>query len=325
MNLTSVVGKLALVLTVVWLGMGCSVFRARGPGKTYAATKEPSCAPSLAPPIVDFSVAASFALAGGAYGVHQAVGGAQATSTPPVTTASVIFSAAAATAVFIGSGVFGAVNVGECRDGWRQWAVAKTAMVNEVAAVASQDMSCPVDALSVQGGDFTTPGWVVVGCKQKYLCVMNDRISCQRHDRPRLRKDDYGFRGIAEAVATQTGCDPTPLDVTTTVPKQRSGTAGFRAVLCGRSFDCVAGVNSRNDVVEDETTCTETAESTRRVDSMIVVKRLELETGCPEAQVRVLGQFLIGAESAYRLEACGKTYVCTTAAGKTTCKAALAE
>lgn len=141
-----------------------------------------------------------------------------------------------------------------------------------------------------------------------------------------LEPGEPGFSGIATEVSRQTGCDPRTIVITTTVPKVRRGTAGFRASLCRRDFDCVAGVNRHADVVEDETSCLETMESAEKTVSIAAVDRLSIETGCPIEEITLLGKtaWLQGKETAYRLEACAKVYVCTTdPAGKTECKVAL--
>jgi hypothetical protein len=72
--------------------------------------------------------------------------------------------------------------------------------------------------------------------------------------------------------------------------------------------------------------CLETEESEQRTLRKLVVDRLSLETSCPTQQVSITEQanWTRGTEHAYRLSACGKPYVCTTAAGRTDCKPALA-
>ncbi|MFT3842125.1 MAG: hypothetical protein QM723_34360 [Myxococcaceae bacterium] len=59
----------------------------------------------------------------------------------------------------------------------------------------------------------------------------------------------------------------------------------------------------------------------------VVRDRLSLETGCDGSRISIerKAAWTRGFERAYRLNACGGSYVCTTAPGQTTdCKAALA-
>jgi hypothetical protein len=73
------------------------------------------------------------------------------------------------------------------------------------------------------------------------------------------------------------------------------------------------------------TRCEETRSSTSSVARQVVLDRLSLETGCALTQVSILtsSEWTRGGERSYRMEACGKRYVCTTAPGRTDCKAAL--
>jgi hypothetical protein len=61
---------------------------------------------------------------------------------------------------------------------------------------------------------------------------------------------------------------------------------------------------------------------------MLVVDRLALETGCAVRDIKVVSQasWVNAQERAYRLQACGKVYVCNAAPGRSTaCKAALGQ
>jgi hypothetical protein len=73
-------------------------------------------------------------------------------------------------------------------------------------------------------------------------------------------------------------------------------------------------------------TCQETQRSHAKILVEIVTDRLALETGCDKNRIRIVNktEWVRGSEEAYRLEACGSLYVCTTAAGRTDCKSAMA-
>lgn len=94
----------------------------------------------------------------------------------------------------------------------------------------------------------------------------------------------------------------------------------------GRSFHCVRG-DSGNEYDPLRAICEETAASKEVTTQKIVLDRLALETGCPAEKIKIDDKagWSRGTETAYRMEACGKWYVCTTAAGRTDCKEALAQ
>jgi hypothetical protein len=95
----------------------------------------------------------------------------------------------------------------------------------------------------------------------------------------------------------------------------------YPASGCGREYICEASQRTIR------ATCTETAESEARAVKKLVVDRLALETGCAPANIAIVqeAEWVRGQERAFRLEACGKAYVCTTVPGHaTSCKAALA-
>lgn len=87
---------------------------------------------------------------------------------------------------------------------------------------------------------------------------------------------------------------------------------------CGRQSSC--------DYEGNLLVCEETADSKHRTLKKVVVDRLALETNCPAPGIHVDSEssWSRGDEHAYRMTACGAAYVCTTAAGRTDCKAALA-
>lgn len=111
----------------------------------------------------------------------------------------------------------------------------------------------------------------------------------------------------------------------------RGGMAGshptrWRAVACGREYRCAYYANAEHSGMAARTECEETGRSKQATYQKIVVDRLALETGCPKDQVEIQSQadWSRDTETAFRLSACGKPYVCTTAKGRTDCKAALA-
>ncbi|HOX42954.1 MAG TPA: hypothetical protein PK668_05130 [Myxococcota bacterium] len=102
----------------------------------------------------------------------------------------------------------------------------------------------------------------------------------------------------------------------------------------GGNFDWVARYKGRDYHCEHRcpahvcsSTCKETESSNAETQKKVAIDRLSLETGCAADGIRVLSQseWSSGGEVAYRIEACGKTYVCTQAPGRTECKEALAQ
>jgi hypothetical protein len=125
--------------------------------------------------------------------------------------------------------------------------------------------------------------------------------------------------GVAEEtaidiVAQQTKCAKDGAEVDT-------GSRIWSVNLCDRQFLCRS---SSQAAFPDA--CSETPESTERTAQKISADRLALETSCPSASIHLVetAAWTRGDERAYRFTACGKPYVCTTAAGRTDCKAALA-
>lgn len=122
------------------------------------------------------------------------------------------------------------------------------------------------------------------------------------------------------AVAEKTGCPADQIAVTED-PLPGLGNAS-PASGCGREFSCVTrGLGSYTPWAE----CTETEESRQRTSEAVVKERLSIETGCPAADIKVdrVSDWKVGAEQTYRLVACGKPFVCTLAAARTECHAAL--
>lgn len=96
----------------------------------------------------------------------------------------------------------------------------------------------------------------------------------------------------------------------------------YRAVGCDREWLCGFHTAPTNAYV-----CEESGRSREETMRQIVLDRLALETSCPRAKIEVLSktEWRVGTETAYRLSACDRAFVCTTAAGRVDCKAALGQ
>jgi len=89
---------------------------------------------------------------------------------------------------------------------------------------------------------------------------------------------------------------------------------------CGREFSC--RLDSR---VATAATCVEAPASKERTLRKVVVERVVLDSGCSSVKIVRQTRWRQGSEQAYRLEGCGKAYTCTTAAGRTECRLAIAQ
>lgn len=205
------------------------------------------------------------------------------------------------------------------------------AWVRETAAPV---LACPEKGVEViNDSDAPGFGWTANGCGrsvacqgswEKWRCVplpLPEWMILFAKNKGTLVEGEDGFRGVKAAVAEQTGCTEEPTAVVLE-KRQRGGTATFGVNLCDRQFQCVSAVD-RHANVTDETKCTELAESATRAAKQIAVNRLALETGCAAAKIRVESEGMVGSERAARLDACGKSFVCTTAGGRTECRPAL--
>ena len=133
---------------------------------------------------------------------------------------------------------------------------------------------------------------------------------------------------LKKSTAPDVGCPEDQVVITNYV----QGAAGmypstWTAEGCGREWRCELHVGSAKSGSISRQACTETAASNAETLRQVVLDRLSLETGCAPELVAVVKEadWSRGGEKAYRMTACGKAYVCTTAAGRTDCKAALAE
>lgn len=204
--------------------------------------------------------------------------------------------------------------------------------ITNIGAEAAVILKCGPEKVSVvyARGQYSGFPWVASGCHEKAVCrEVRGRILCYRPPPPLFAYDEVpeGFSGVAVAVSTETGCTAGDAQIVyATTLKERGGTVGFAARLCDRNFDCTSRVNRSADIVE-ESVCMETATSKEHTARKVAFDRLVIETGCPAANVQFVDQseWVAGTERAYRLSACGKPYVCTTAAGRTECRRALAD
>lgn len=86
----------------------------------------------------------------------------------------------------------------------------------------------------------------------------------------------------------------------------------------GRVYKCWFPENRRGEEVD----CEETAESYERTITRIAIDRLALETGCAKEKIKILSrtQWTRGMEQAYRMNACGRIFICTSSPRGTNCK-----
>lgn len=121
------------------------------------------------------------------------------------------------------------------------------------------------------------------------------------------------------------GCDPGKVTIAN-LKQNASGGLVWSASGCNREAVCASEAkNFTWGKTGAGTRCEETSSSTEGMSRQVVQDRLALETGCPAARVSILtsSEWTRGGERSYRMEACAKFYVCTTAPGRTDCKLAL--
>ncbi len=171
--------------------------------------------------------------------------------------------------------------------------------------------------------------WRVTGCGEPVACRSgnDDEILCFE-DPPRLgdyadarrQRAPLGAFFVAAAVQEISGCASDDTRVARTGEKLESE---MTAINCGKTFLCTPTLDSiKREMTIIGAKCIETTASLARGAGASVVEYLELETGCPASSIVVVAATK-GSAPAYRLAGCGKAYVCTTAAGRTECKAAL--
>lgn len=200
-----------------------------------------------------------------------------------------------------------------------------------VKRAATQALACNAkDVFASEWSEVPGYEWTAIGCGRTVVCkggweswTCVPRTPSFMDGKNQLLPGSDGYTGIAADLGTQTGCLEEPV-IWVIKEKERMGYAAFGATICGRQFACASAVSPANDVTE-QTRCTETKESSERTLRKVAADRLALETGCPEKDIRVdeASAWTRGTERAFRMTACGGQYICTTAAGRTDCKAAL--
>ena len=100
--------------------------------------------------------------------------------------------------------------------------------------------------------------------------------------------------------------------------------SAWTAAGCDRIFDCTLLITSGGPFMPTPK-CTEREASKEATTRKVVTERLALETGCSAEQIKIVqaSAWKAGTEQAYRLDACGSPYLCTSAAGRVDCKAAI--
>lgn len=100
---------------------------------------------------------------------------------------------------------------------------------------------------------------------------------------------------------------------------------------CRREAECAwAGSGSTSNLVtgnrDRNMVCEETEVSKARIAETAIKDRLSIETGCDEAQIKVVkrGAWQKAGQSSWRMEACGQPYVCSSGRTGMDCKPALA-
>ncbi len=100
---------------------------------------------------------------------------------------------------------------------------------------------------------------------------------------------------------------------------------------CRREAECAwAGAVSTSRLVTGDPdrrmVCEETEASKARIAEVAIRDRLSMETGCDEAQIKVVkrGAWQKAGQSSWRMEACGQPYVCSSGRTGMDCKPALA-
>ncbi len=228
------------------------------------------------------------------------------------------------------------VSLSGCLGIYRAIAGEENPDITEVRKVAKRDFfqGCPGE-ITIEERDWRREmAWLVTGCSGKASCIRRENEWRCFSNPPKV--SDWGkewlpvgFEAASVVAAQASGCSASEARITMVEEPERSHMGTYSATLCGRSFRCLLSMTRRGEFDLTESKCDETAvESGVGVSesNRTVIGRLALETGCGTDEVEIVGApVTTGAERAIRLVACGKPYVCTTAAGRTNCKAALAD
>lgn len=122
---------------------------------------------------------------------------------------------------------------------------------------------------------------------------------------------------IASRISRDTGCPSAQI----VVGKQTSWAGPLPAKACDRDFFCFIRSAGYSSWAE----CEETASSKAAISEKVVAERLSLETGCPKAKVHVAqrSEWSAGGETAFRMVACERPYLCAYGPGRVECKPAM--
>lgn len=192
-------------------------------------------------------------------------------------------------------------------------ALAGESRIAPVREAGAKKLICDIAKVTVDERDYSHEmQFVVTGCGRAVACHDIDDAWLCFPNPPRIadfgeERLPEGFKAAADSVAAITGCPAGE----TRVSVLEAGRS-WSAALCDRDFICTAS-------------CEESAASVERTAEKVSSDRLALETGCAAEEIKLenKAKWIRGSERAYSFSACGKRYTCTTAAGRTDCKAAL--
>lgn len=172
-----------------------------------------------------------------------------------------------------------------------------------VRIAAAPVLNCPVAQIALPVEDEASRGfdWTARGCERTAACrPVHNSYECFPVPIPWWASSPADLVLTVTKLASDTRCPAEKADI--------KAVEGYAAInLCGREFAC-----SRER-------CEESAESVDRTARKSAIDRLALETNCPMEKIQLQKQL----GNIYRLGACGKDYVCTTASGRLECRLAL--
>lgn len=175
--------------------------------------------------------------------------------------------------------------------------------------------------------------WLVEGCGKPIACREDDTVDVACFDDPprladyrdeRRQRAPEGFEMVAKAVEEVTRCPAS--DARVARVDLKADFSPMTAAICDRDFRCEPELDRiKRELTMVGVKCEETAQSLERTERRVVVDRLALETSCPPQKIVVVSStaWKRDTERGYRLNACDRAFICTTAAGRTDCKPAL--
>lgn len=191
-----------------------------------------------------------------------------------------------------------------------------------VRTAAAKNLRCN-DVVVLERDYFYAMQFLATGCGRALECLYRDDVLHCFNAPAKIadfgdERRPNGFLSVAHAAAVQTGCGAGEARVA-----RLGETSRFVASLCSRNFDCIVSLPDDENTATAE--CEETEESKDLTAMTIAKDRLGLETGCDKISLVGQAAWIRGTERAYGFDACGKRYTCTTASGRTDCKAALGQ